>query len=404
MTDSVAELYAFKLKRLPDDILRGLQILSVFGSQIDQRVLSFLANYDGEDSVDIAAAIDAGLKEGMIEQAANLIIFAHDLIQEMAIGLLTGDELVSLLSKLAEAIIKNASKAGKLESVLFVAVDLINRIGSDAGPTSSPEQRAMFADLNSRAGLKAIMVPDFTAAATYADHGIAFLCDECWEVQYDLSLRLYETSVQAHFSSHEGNQEKLTSGINTVFEHARDFSDKFNTLYVSIKLLALSDLTKAIEESLHALKQLGEPLDVDVDVEDSRVVEEIVRLRELFAGDKKKQLLSTTPLTDTNKEKALKLMTSLITYCHQQRRLLGPYVVCKMIEITHTHGHSESSVFAAAAFACVLISLLEDVDEGCAWGHTTLSLMKKYDKNILIPSVYGPLYAICFIWKGEISF
>ncbi len=400
MTDNVAELYAFKLKRLPPDVLRGLQILAVFGSQIDRRVLGFLTNYDGENSVDITAAIDVGLNEGLLEKAANLMIFAHDLIQQTAVELLAGNELVSLLSKLAEAIINNASKAGKLESVLFVAVDLVNRVGSDATPMSSSEQRAMFADLNARAGLKAIDVPDFSAAAKYADHGIAFLCDQCWEMQYDLSLRLYETSVLAHFSSHESNEEKLTSRINAVFSHAKDFSDKFKTNVVWIKLLALSDLSRAIEESLRALQHLGEPLDL---VEDSKVFEEMVRIREQFAGDRKKQLLSTAPLTDTNKVKAMKLMAGLIAYFHQQNRLLGAYVVCKMIEITQTHGRCEASVFAAAGFACSLISLLDDRDEGYAWGHATLSLMKKYDTDVLKPSVYAPLYSTCFIWKGEIG-
>ena len=82
---------------------------------------------------------------------------------------------------------------------------------------------------------------------------------------------------------------------------------------------------------------------------------------------------------------------------------MATYVACKMIKITQTHGRCEATVFAAAAFACSLISLLEDLDEAYLWGRMTLSLMKKYDKGVLVPSVYGPLYAIVFIWKGEIN-
>jgi len=120
ITDSVAELFAFKLRRLPQDILVGLQILSCFGSQIDQHILSFVMDYDGEDSVDITAAIHVAVIEGLVERAAHLVSFAHDMIQKATIDSIGDDALVSLLRKLAAALIKNSSTANELDSVLFV--------------------------------------------------------------------------------------------------------------------------------------------------------------------------------------------------------------------------------------------------------------------------------------------
>mmetsp|Transcript_20431 Transcript_20431/g.44255 ORF Transcript_20431/g.44255 Transcript_20431/m.44255 type:complete len:1572 (-) Transcript_20431:548-5263(-) len=400
ITDSVAELFALKLRRLPRDIVVGLQIVSIFGSQIDQNVLAFVADYDGEDSVDITEAIRVATREGLVERASSLVSFAHDMIQKATIDSIGKEDLVVLLRKLAAAFIRNASAVGQLDSVLYVVVDLINRIGCDATP--SPKQRALFAELNSRAASKAIKVPDFAGAAKYAENGITFLHEGCWEAQYSLSLSLYETAVLSHFSSLSGDRDVLTKRINAVFEHAKDFSDLFKTHCVWIKLLSMKDLTKAIAESLHALERLGEPLDLThIDSHKSR--DELIKRRDQFAGDRKKKFLSSNRLSDENKARVMKIYSSLIVYYHQQKSFLGSYIGCQMIKMSMDHGHCEHSVFGAAAFACSLVNILDDIDEGSDWGGTALSLMNMYDKEVLMPSIHGSLYGIVFIWKEPIQ-
>lgn len=398
ISDSVAELYAFKLRRLPKDILLGLQILSCFGSQIDQQVLEFVANYDGERSVNIDESIRVVLSEGLVERAAHLVRFSHDMIQKATIESLDPESLVDLLCKLAAALISNASVAGKLTSVLFVAVDLINRVGSDR--TTCPRDRAQFAEMNLRAATMAIEVPDFAGAARYSEHGIAFLDDDCWEAQYGLSVRLYETAVLSHFSSLDGDRGVLTKRINTVFEHAKDFTDQFKTCTVFIKVLSMTDLQKAIDASLNALKWLGEPIDLS-EVDFSTVYSKLVACKERFAEEKKNQFLSTNRMTDCNKVRAMQIMSSLVQYYYQKTDILGAFICCHMIEMTATYGHCEDSVFAAASFAAFLVTILEDISEGHAWGQATLSLMEEYGRNVLTPSVYAAIHGIVFIWRGK---
>ena len=352
ITDSVAELYAFKLRRLPKDILLGLQILSCFGSQIDQQVLKFVAGYDGEASVDMNAAIKASLKEGIIEQAAQLISFSHDMLQQASLSSINDDALVPLLRKLVAALIKNASGVGQLDSVLYVIVDLINRIGSEA--TSSHKERALFAELNLRAGTKALDVPDFAGAAMYAESGITFLSDDNWDTQYSLSLSLYDTAVASHFSSLKGNRDKLMDRIEEVFEHAKDFPDKFATHLVWIKVLAMKDVPRAVEECLKALERLGEPLHLE-SMNYRAVCEQLSRRKEQFSGQGRHKLLSTNRLADDNKVRAMKIMSTLIGYYFQvdaQKPFMGGYVACRMIDMTTNYGHCEDSVYGAGMCFC----------------------------------------------------
>lgn len=395
ITDSVAELYAFKLKRLPKDILLGLQILSCFGSQIDQHVLQFLADYDGEHSVDVNTAIGVALRMGLIEQAAHFVSFAHDMIQKATLDSIRDDDLVPLLRKLIAALFTNASAEDQLDSITFVAVDLTTMIGSDA--TLSSKECAFFAYLNLKAGLKAIAVPDFSGAAMYAENGISYLSDTCWESQYDLSLGLYETAVLSHFSNLTG--DRCMKRINAVFEHAKD-TDKFKTHCVWIKMLAVADLSRAIEESLLALMRLGEPLDMS-NIDYAEVRDELVKRKEQFSGEKRKNFLSTTRLVDCNKVRAMRIMSSLIMYFHQTKPINIAFVSSRMMELSMNYGHCEDSVHAAVAFAMALVNILGDISEGSAWGHTAISLMNLYNKQNLIPSVYPGIYGYVFSWTGK---
>ena len=162
----------------------------------------------------------------------------------------------------------------------------------------------------------------------------------------------------------------------------------------------MTDHKRASQESLNALEQLGEPLDL-TNVDYTMVCEELVKRKKQFAGDRKQKLLSSNQLDGCNKARAMKIMSSLMTYYHSQQSSLGAFVSCQMIKMSLDFGHCEDSVFGAGMFAANLVTILEDFDEGTAWAHSTLSLMERYNKNTVIPFIYGALYGMVLVWKGE---
>ena len=64
-----------------------------------------------------------------------------------------------MMQKLATTLIKNATALNQEDSLLFVAVDLINRIGHRN--VTDPKERTDYASMNNRAAMKALSVPDF---------------------------------------------------------------------------------------------------------------------------------------------------------------------------------------------------------------------------------------------------
>ena len=85
ISDSVAELFAFKMKNLPGDALFGVKICSVFGIRIDQKTIDFLEGYDGDNSVDINVGLNAAVEIGLMEAygGSNVYKFAHDIIAQV---------------------------------------------------------------------------------------------------------------------------------------------------------------------------------------------------------------------------------------------------------------------------------------------------------------------------------
>ena len=63
------------------------------------------------------------------------------------------------MQKLVSALIKNATASDEIDSVVFIAVDLINRIHNTS--VVDPEERVVYASMNCLAGKKALSVPDF---------------------------------------------------------------------------------------------------------------------------------------------------------------------------------------------------------------------------------------------------
>jgi predicted ATPase len=394
ITESVAELFTFKLHRLSRDVLLGLQITSIFGTQVEQQIINLVKNYDGRNSVDISAALHVAQSEGLIERAANLINFSHDLIQKATIDSICEADLVPLLRKLISALVKEASAANLLDSMLFVAVDLINRIGNTA--TNCPHERACFAELNWHAGTKALAVPDFAGAAMYAESGIALLSNSCWETQYDLSLRLYETAVMSHFSKSADGQDHLMNRIRTVFERALNFSDKFNTHRIWIQVLATTDLPGAIDQCLVALEQLGEPLDLS-NIDYINACEELLNLQVRYSGAS--DTLLSKPGTESTKKMAMAIMSTLILLYNQIKSFLGAVVSCRMIDISMNYGYCADSIYGTAAYAVSLVTCLGDIDGGYSWGRKAMALLKLCGTPSLIPKISASLYGFVFVWK-----
>ena len=86
ISDNVAELFASKLNMLSWDVLRALQICSLFW-QMEQRIIGYIQDFDGNGSVvDFNASLEAASELGLIKKIESphvVFTFAHDIIAQV---------------------------------------------------------------------------------------------------------------------------------------------------------------------------------------------------------------------------------------------------------------------------------------------------------------------------------
>ncbi|KAL7520379.1 hypothetical protein ACHAWX_005315 [Stephanocyclus meneghinianus] len=87
ISESVAEMFTFKLKMLPPDVLRALKICTLFGIHMEKRIIDYVHDFDEHENVDIHAGLEVALKMGLVEIASttNSFKFAHDIIAQVTV-------------------------------------------------------------------------------------------------------------------------------------------------------------------------------------------------------------------------------------------------------------------------------------------------------------------------------
>ena len=116
-----------------------------------------------------------------------------------------------MLKEIADTLIARTYE-GRRDVILFIIVDLINRVSPRNTPIA--EDRVRYAKLNLLAGDKAIRTPDFSSAFEFIESGISFLNDDHWEHEYDLSLALFKNAAGVTCSL--GKSHLMTTRLNEV--------------------------------------------------------------------------------------------------------------------------------------------------------------------------------------------
>lgn len=148
ISDGVAELLTRKLLRLPASALSALRVLSMFGSESSIEVLTLVRDTCGNS--DIIAELDRPMSEGLIKKTTESCTFVHDMIQQTVYSCIKPEEMSTMLKEISETLLVRTGD-GRTDAVLFIIVDLINRLGPQ-GASAMDSMR--YASLNLSAGEK----------------------------------------------------------------------------------------------------------------------------------------------------------------------------------------------------------------------------------------------------------
>jgi predicted ATPase len=224
ISESVLALLMSDIKRLPSDLQFGLQVAACIGSCVTESMLSYLMIGIG---LNLKETLQQASQKGfMIDLAgATMFRFAHDKIQQAAYELMSDQQRRENHMRFGLALCtQSLDNIAQDEELFFAAVNQINL----GGPTAvqEPSQRKVIAELNLKAGRRSIELSDYNTAFTLFEHGISFLGDDDWTLNYQLSLDLHDAVAEVALILNKLSAVSLYS--NVVFSCAVCFDDKLH--------------------------------------------------------------------------------------------------------------------------------------------------------------------------------
>jgi len=379
--DDVATFLTSAIFKLSPDVQNALCTLSCFGAATDEAVIDVLETDLG---VNLKNALEYAVSEGFLEKVDRNYQFSHDRVQEAAYNMLGFEHRAEMHLEYGIALCLRTAKNDNDDSLLFTAVNQINR--GNLSAISDSNHRSMIASLNLQAGKKAMSMSDFGLALSFFEHGSSFLCQNHWNDDYDLSLELFDCSAKCAYAI--GDHMRLGEISKQVLSGARSFGDKLNVLYHSVSsLFDASLMNEAIDKGFWVLSMLG--INLPRPSSTDEILSLIEETRSTLRGLSDGALLNYKLMTDSTKIMAMKFlsrieMSLVMTSCD-----FTPIVMLQMLKLSLEHGITPISAVGFVYFGSVLVSI-GHIEEGYRYVKLAKKLVSQFDAK----EVAGEVIAI----------
>ncbi len=404
INENVAAILRNKLLRLPIEVFEALQVLSCFGVNVDQSMLSILSRSDQFDN--LISSLGYAIQEGIIDKRNETsYVFAHDTIQQAVYEYLPEAYMKEFHFKIGMQLVRAlrrfvTSESLQCNSITFIAIDQMNRACDGTDPNRLDNRiKNTLASLNLKAAERAIDLADALSALSHVRFGLQFLGDTGWSVCYEICLRLHEAACLASYlNSCPG---EVLNHFEEIINHARKFEDKIKANCIMIKSSASGNIQGAINSAFVILNQLGESFPSVVTPED--IQSAIASMSEFHCDDLKEKILNSPELTDTKKLWALKLMDHIAPILHMMSSNFMILISIRMVKISFQHGFAPESALGFFCYSYSLISTFDNIEEGYRWSKLALVVLERFNAPSISPKVKICITMFVSIWKEPLQ-
>lgn len=389
ISDNVVSMVVSRLERLDPNVQLVLTTAAFLGSTFNTHLLGQLleACNNGMAFKGLAECLDVAVSEGFLSNlmGSPLYRFTHDRIMEAATSLLPNENR----DKLSLAIGQQLAKfVGSDENLIFVAVDRLNSV-----PIRFLTERMTvvgLAELNLKAGKRAVRLSAFAPAAKYLRTGVELIeKDEMrWEEHYSLCLRIYNSAADVEFCF--GSFAEAKRYADEVIHYARTFEDKIPAMTaLSEGLGQRQQHFDALEIDIAVLEHYGEmPKHCNV----ANIMWQIKKIKKRLQGLTDSDILSMPMMTDPIKRAIMKFRSRVALrawYCRKVQ--LFEACVLRGLRMTLDNGLSVVGAYNFSGLATVLFRKYGEEKLGIRLTRLAMEAMrltnaKKYEAKILFTS------------------
>ncbi|MDJ1170254.1 AAA family ATPase [Roseofilum sp. BLCC_M154] len=270
LTDDVVEFMAIRLYRLPKFTQEVLRLAACIGNQFDLETLAIVSELS---QMEVATSLWKALQEGLVlpmnevykfyqsedngeglssvESQSASYKFLHDRVQQAAYSLIAkGEEKVTHL-KIGRLLLEKTPNEQQ-EEKLF---DIVNHLNCAIELIGQSERNALVW-LNLRASQKAKASTAYEAASDYLEIAMDLLPENSWEVEYDLTLKVYE--LRAEIEDLKGEFRDSQKYIQEILDRAKTDLERarIHKLLI-VQYAAMAEFEASIQAGITGLQLLG---------------------------------------------------------------------------------------------------------------------------------------------------
>ena len=383
--NSAVGLLTSKLKRLPPQKQLVLVVASCLGMTFKEELVGRLVQHlDGEDIMG-EPVYDSNERQsmktssnttelayfenlGFLGHTREVFFFSHDLIQQAATALVSGNKSLLIKLRIGEYILQTSSKYGASSSkeMLFLGVDLC----TDAScrlqwqqPRPMKLKWTKLAHFNLLAGEQAMQESAFALSLRYARAGLRLLDAHGGSGEDISQLEVNLLACVAEASHCALNMECMGAYVNRLLKHPGCPDEiKFRMMHLKIvSKTSQGQLAQAFAIGWDTLVLLG-VAKFPKKPSAMYVLKELMKTKRLLRGHTKESLLTLPIMKDDNRITALSIFDAIITTCYISNPNLFIVTQLKTIRWSVKYGVSKYAPSAFCLLALVLLHTMGEVE------------------------------------------
>ncbi|MBW2674520.1 MAG: GAF domain-containing protein, partial [Deltaproteobacteria bacterium] len=248
MPTTVVALFSSKVQKLPSDTIDLLEYCACMGNLFTPDEVGLVREITLFDTFE---KLKPALGQGLLIERKDQLQFVHDRVQEAVLSTIKPERRRQIHWQIGNHLLYALPKGAELEKldILFTVASHLN-LGRERALDRETAYR--LSDINFHAGNKALDSLATEAANDYFRQSLDLLPEDCWEVKYDRTFKIYQKLANTELMC--GRYEISEKLLNQLLDHAKTDLDKAEALAEqTTSLSSIGNFIKAIETANRGL-------------------------------------------------------------------------------------------------------------------------------------------------------
>ena len=370
-TDNIVDLLVARLRKLPEDARRLMQVAACLGNSCALDILTQVAPFSGAE---FERALSQCLEAGLLLNRNNSYRFLHDRVQQAAYALSPPDEAVREHLRLGRLLLKQLGSDATSERVF----DVISQYNAGQSLIVDDNEKLLLAQLNLQAGSRARRNYAFTSALQFLTAGISILDADLSTKSHELHFGLRYALAECYYCVADFVQSRERALA--LFAIAQGNLEQAN---IHRLLAEISTACFEYAESVkHGLEGLG-LLNVSLPARpDHNYLESLIDdIWDKLGSRKIADLVDLPIMTDPTICTAIELLQTIYGSSMMIDRNLFFSSGAKIVQLSIEHGNCDGSVVGYSQFGSFLPRLFGKYKEAGEFDQLAKELVSKRGLN-----------------------